>query len=94
MCQISFVRAPGPWDQKVMKKNTKNTAKFGKLLEIIANARIGLMEGKSIDMKTIDLIQEKTEYLYSQYKNYVPAAAKVNRQLQYLKFKTFVEGKK
>ena len=77
-----------------MKKNTKNTAKFGKLLEIIANARIGLMEGKSIDMKTIDLIQEKTEYLYLQYKNYVPAAAKVSRQLQYLKFKTFVEGKK
>ena len=77
-----------------MKKNTKNTAKFGKLLEIIAKARIDLMDGKSVDMKTIDLIQEKTEYLYSQYKSYVPAAAKINKQLSYLRYKQFIEGKK
>ena len=52
------------------------------------------MDGKSVDMKTIDLIQEKTEYLYSQYKSYVPTAAKINKQLSYLRYKQFIEVKK
>ena len=76
---------------KVMKKSTKNTAKFGKLLEIISRSKIKLMEGQAIDLKTVTSIEEKAEYLFDQYKNYKPPA---NKQLAYLRYKQFIEGKK
>ena len=77
--------------KEIMKKSTKNTAKFGKLLEIISRSKIKLMEGQAIDLKTVTSIEEKAAYLFDQYKNYRPPA---NKQLAYLRYKQFIEGKK
>jgi hypothetical protein len=77
-----------------MKKNTKNTAKFGKVMEILTKAKFNLMMDKPVSLKVLQEIEDKVNYLYGQYKNYVEPAARYNKQLGYLKFKQFVEGKK
>jgi len=93
---VCFVWLAGPVKKEkiIMKKNTKNTVKFGKVMEIITKAKFNLMTGKPVSLKVLQEIEEKIEYLYGQYKNYVAPAAKANKQLGYLKYKQFIEGKK
>ena len=77
-----------------MIKNTKNTAKFGKLLELISKTKMDLLEGKPASLQMVQAMEEKASALFENYKNYVTPKMKANRQLRYLRFKQFVEGKK
>ena len=50
-----------------MRKNTKNTAKFGKLLELIYNMKLKLID--TSHWPELCAIDEKARQLYEIYKN-------------------------
>jgi hypothetical protein len=68
-----------------MRKNTKNTAKFGKLLELIYNIKLKLVD--TSHWPELCAIDEKARQLYEIYKNDSPDPNwKQRRAHGYLKF--------
>ena len=77
-----------------MKKSTKNLVKWNKLLELVYNLKVKVVENKPIKYEELDVIDTRLKKLFEQDQYHVPPEVKLQKQNRYLAYQAFVEGKK